>query len=302
LIMDIIQEIKNAYKKGTILIKLIYINVAIFLVLNIIYLFFFLFNVKAGLLDPIEWLALPAYVDTLIFRPWTLISYMFLHEEFFHILFNMLFLFWFGSILVRYFGQKRLLSIYLLGGISGGLLYILLYNIFPVFSEIVPYSRALGASASVMAIIVAIAVYKPDYAIHLLFLGPVKLKWIAIFYVGIDIISIRSANAGGHIAHLGGALFGFLYIMQYRKGNDWAMNFSRFLDKVVNFFKPNPKLRTTYRRKDKKGNPPRDDIQYNRYKREEQEEIDRILDKISKSGYDSLTKKEKETLFKMKDK
>ncbi len=300
--MDIIKEIKNAYKKGTILIKLIYVNVAIFLTVNIIYLFFFLFNINAGLLDPLEWLALPAYVDNLIFRPWTLITYMFLHEQFFHILFNMLFLFWFGSILVRYFGQKRLLSIYLLGGISGGILYILLYNIFPVFSEIVPYSRALGASASVMAIIVAIAVYKPDYAIHLLFLGPVKLKWIAIFYVGIDIISIRSANAGGHIAHLGGALFGFLYIMQYRKGNDWAMNFSRFLDKVVNFFKPNPKLRTTYKRKDKKGKPPRDDIQYNRYKREEQEEIDRILDKISQKGYESLTKKEKETLFKMKDK
>jgi hypothetical protein len=219
---------------------------------------------------------------------------MFLHQEFLHILFNILWLYWFGQIFLRYFDDKKLLSVYLVGGLAGAALYILSFNLLPVFNQVLPVSYALGASASVIAIVIAVSVYAPNHTINLMFFGPVQLKYIAIITIVIDILSIASSNAGGHIAHLGGALFGYLYISQIRKGKNITRGFDRFMDKIFSLFKPREKFKVTYKR------PMTDiekDIEYNKSQAAKQKDIDKILDKIAKSGYDSLTKKEKEVLF-----
>lgn len=298
--MNFADEIKHSFKTGSALTKLIYINLAVFLIIKIIFVFVFLFNVQnSDGTNIVDWiiyqLAVPASLSNLLFKPWTLITYMFLHQGFLHILFNMLWLFWFGKIFLEYLDEKKLISIYILGGLSGAFLYILAFNIFPVFSDVLQYSYALGASASVIAIVIAISVYVPNYTIHLLFIGPVKLKYIALFSILLDIISIASSNPGGHLAHLGGAFFGFFYIKQYRKGKDIAKGFNRFIDNSFSIFKTKKKMEAAHKR-------PMSDMEYNAMKTRQQEEMNNILDKIAKSGYESLTKKEKNLLFRMSDK
>jgi len=292
-------EIKNTFQTGSILTRLIIINVAVWLSVRLVLLFLFLFNSPEGTGDYLlSWLSVPASLSELLFRPWTPITYMFLHVDFFHILFNMLWLYWFGKIFLEYLGAKRLLSTYILGGLAGAFLYILAYNLFPVFSEVLPYSTAMGASASVLAVVVATATYVPNFTLHLMFLGPVKLKYIAIFSVVLDIMSIQGGNAGGHIAHLGGALFGFLVIGQYQKGNDVSVGFNKFFDSITSYFyKPAGNLHVSHSAAGKVRK--KTDEQYNYEKKQNQEQIDVILDKISKSGYSSLTKEEKEILFKI---
>ena len=288
--MSILDEIKKSFRGGSTLIKLIYINLAVFLAVKLIGVVFFLLSI-----DPtfsiVNWFAVPADISNLVFKPWTIFTYMFLHQDFLHILFNMLWLYWFGQIFLRYFDEKKLLSIYLVGGLAGAALYILAFNVFPVFSNILPMSYALGASASVIAIVIAVSVYAPNFKVNLLFFGPVALKYIAIVTIILDILSIASSNAGGHIAHLGGALLGYLYIVQMKKGRNITKGFDRFMDKVFSLFKRREKFKVTYKR-------PMTDYDYNKSKAAEQKNIDVILDKIAKSGYDSLTKTEKEILFK----
>lgn len=292
--MDIIKEIKESFKVGSYLTKLIYINIAIFVIVNIIDVVFYLANASVSNVFSVTWwLSVPADTHQLIYRPWTIITYMFLHHEFMHILFNMLWLFWFGKIFLEFLDQKKLLSVYLLGGISGGLLYVLAFNVFPVFKPFVANSVALGASASVIAIVTAISFYVPDYTVMLMFIGRVKLKYIAIVTIFLDVLSIASGNAGGHIAHIGGAIFGYAFIANYKKGKVITKGFESFLDSLFTIFKPRPKVKVTYKK------PPTSDIEYNAAKVQNQAEIDRILEKISKSGYDSLSKDEKDKLFKM---
>ncbi len=288
--MGIADEIKKSFKSGNALIKLLYINIAVFLAVKIIGVIFFLLSAEQNF-SIANWFAVPADFSNLIYKPWTIFTYMFLHMDFFHILFNMLWFYWFGMIFLGYFDEKKLLSLYLTGGLAGAALYILAFNIFPVFSGVLPVSYALGASASVIAIVIAVSVYAPNHTIHLLFFGPVKLKYIAVATIVIDILSIASTNAGGHIAHLGGALYGYLFVLQYKKGKNINKGFDRFMDKVFTLFKPKPKIKVTHKR-------PMTDIDYNKQKVKKQEEIDQVLDKIAKSGYESLTKKEKEILFK----
>jgi len=189
-------------------------------------------------------------------------------------------------------GEKRLLSLYILGGLCGGFLYILAYNIFPRFNDVLPIARALGASASVMAIIVGIATKVPNYTVNLIFLGNVKLKYIAIVFVSLDLISFQDGNAGGHIAHLGGALFGFFYIRQLNQGKDWSIWFYKWASAFRSLFKGSGKrkIKVVYNKKSGKTAHAK--------KRSDQAVVDTILDKISKSGYDSLTKEEKDILFK----
>ncbi len=194
--MTIFDEIKESFRSGTVLTKLIYINIAVFVAVKVIQVVLFLFSAgadKAFFL--IDWLAVPADISSLLSRPWTVISYMFLHETFLHILFNILWLYWFGRIFLEYLDEKKLLGVYLLGGLAGAALYIFSFNIFPAFSSLVPVSRALGASAAVLAIVISISVYVPNYTIRLLFIGPVKLKYIAAFMIMLDIISIAGSNA-----------------------------------------------------------------------------------------------------------
>jgi hypothetical protein len=183
-----------------------------------------------------------------------------------------------------------LLSTYILGGISGGSLFILAYNYVPALTMHTQNAQALGASASVLAIMVAIATYSPNYSVRFPFIGIVKLKHIAIFCVVLDVLSIPQGNAGGHIAHLGGALFGYFYIKQLQKGNDISNGFSNFLNKLVNTFKTKSKLKTVHKR-------PKSDKQFNTEKTKQQKAVDLVLEKISKSGYESLSKEEKATLF-----
>ena len=305
--MDIINELKKRYKNGSVVFKLIFINVAAFIVVGILNLFS-LFGVPG--LATEKWLAVPADLESLLYKPWTLITYMFLHYDFLHILFNMLWLFWFGQMFMQFIIPKRMLSVYILGGLSGAIMYIVAFNLIPAFQPSVPVSMALGASASVYAIVVAVCAYAPDHSIGLLFIGRVKLKYIAIVVVVIDVLSISKGNAGGHIAHLGGALFGYLFAIRLKKGKDITKGFAATMDWLASLLKRQPKMKVTsnkYKRSQKPSSGASStrtasDMDYNKKKKISQAEIDRILDKISKKGYDSLTKDEKDTLFDMSKK
>jgi len=286
---SILNNLKQEFKQGTILNKLIYINVGVFLLFSILGVFSwaaFKFNIHPFL----ERLYLPADSSILLIQPWTFVTYMFLHNGFLHLLFNMIWLHFGGKIFLQYLNPKQLLSTYILGGISGGLLFIIAYNYVPALTMHTQNAQALGASASVLAIVVAIATYSPNYSVRFPFIGIVKLKHIAIVCVILDVLSIPQGNAGGHIAHLGGALFGYFYIKQLKKGNDISNGFSDFLNKLVNTFKTKSKLKTVHKRS-------KSDKQFNKEKTEQQKAVDLVLEKISKSGYESLSKEEKATLF-----
>lgn len=285
--MDIVGDIKRTFKEGSVLTRLIYINLGVFLVVKIVGVFFYLAGQPYFLVD---WLSVPSNINALITKPWTPITYMFMHIGFLHLLFNILGLYWFGKLFLYRLEGDKLLSVYLLGGLVGAALYVLAYNAFPVFEN--SNSILLGASGSVFAILVAVAFYDPDQEIMLPLIGSYKLKYIAAFYVLLSVINISSTNAGGNIAHLGGAAWGWFYILQLRKGKDIGAGFVSILDNLGKYFKRKSHLTVTHKQ------TPKDDYEYNRQKNIKQDEINRILDKIAKSGYESLSKAEKELLFK----
>ncbi|MDE5418400.1 rhomboid family intramembrane serine protease [Labilibaculum sp. DW002] len=288
------EGIKNSFKEGSTLSKLIYINLGVFLIVKIVGLFTYLFNLEISQVPfLVYWLSVPAETSALLGRPWTVFSYMFLHKGFLHILFNMLWLYWFGRIFLSFLDQKKLLSVYLIGGLTGAAVFIFAFNLFPVFENVLPIAVALGASASVMAVVFAAVSYSPNYIVNLVFLGPVKIKYIALFFVLTDIIQLPDGNAGGHLAHLGGAFYGWLFITQLRKGKDISSGFNQMMDTVFSWFKSKKKMKVTHKRS-RTG----DDKAYNKQKKQKQENLNEILEKISKSGYDSLSKEEKEILFK----
>ncbi|MFW6225173.1 MAG: rhomboid family intramembrane serine protease [Bacteroidota bacterium] len=297
--MQLSHEIKNSFKEGDILAKLIYINLGVFILVNLAYVVLFLMNSKdIGEAFVHEWIAVPSDISKLIVKPWTLITYMFLHEGFLHILFNLIWIWVFGKIFLEYWDEKKLLGVYLLGGIVGAFFYIAAFNIFPVFEKVVAGSFALGASASAMSIAVAIAVFKPSYRLYLVFLGPVQLKYIALFFVGLDVLTLARGNPGGHIAHLGGAFFGYVFANQYiKKRKDLTSPIIFLLNSIASLFQPKAKMHVHYKKSTKKMT----DMEYNKSKAEEQKNMDKILDKIAKHGYDSLTKQEKEQLFRMRN-
>lgn len=285
--MEIFDDIKHTFKEGSALTRLIYINLGVFLLVKILGVVFYLANQPFFL---INWLSVPSTFSALLSKPWTLITYMFFHVGFIHILFNVLGLYWFGKLFLYHFEGSKLTSVYLLGGISGGLLYVLAYNFFPIFQGV--NGLLLGASGAIIAILVAVSVYDPNREIYLFFIGKFPLKYVAAFYVLLSVIGISSSNPGGNIAHLGGALWGWFYIIQLRKGKDMGDGFIQFLNKIANAFNPKSNMKVTFKQ------PPRDDHEYNKMKHEQQEEINKILEKIAKKGYDSLSKSEKELLFK----
>lgn len=227
-----------------------------------------------------EYLGFPADIAKLPIRFYTILTYQFFHDGFLHLLFNMLWLFWMGKIFLDFLKPRQFHFVYIAGGFVGALFFLLAYNIFPVFASVLSGATVIGSSAAVMAIVVATATLVPDYSIRLLFLGDVKLKYLALGYVVLDLIGIATTDAGGSFAHLGGAVFGFVYIKLLQNGKDWSKLFRRKskLKVVKNDFSAPATKRTV--------------------EMVHQDEIDRILDKISKSGYDKLSKTEKETLFK----
>jgi membrane associated rhomboid family serine protease len=250
----------------------------------------------------ISYLAVPANLELLAHRPWTLITYMFLHVDFIHILFNLLWLYWFGTIFIQELGLKKLLSTYLIGGLAGGILYVIFYNLFNVFAGVREASIALGASASVMAVVVATATFQPERRMHLILIGPVKIVYIALVMFILTSMVDFSTNTGGKIAHIGGALTGFVFAHYYKRGKDLTRGFDRMMDSIATWFRPGKdNLKVTYKRSPGQ-KPPADDLQYKQEKAQEQKEIDRILEKISKAGYDSLSAREKELLFRMSNK
>jgi membrane associated rhomboid family serine protease len=286
--MDILDEIKASFREGSVITRLIYVNLGIFLTFRVIYVVFFL----AGTTIPlIEWFELPSGLRLLLRQPWSVFTYMFLHFEFLHILFNLLVLYWFGRIFLDYYTQRQLLGLYIIGGLAGGFLYILAYNVFPVFRQIVDSSFLLGASASIIAVLMAAAVRDPNREIHLFLLGRIPLKYLAMFMIFSYIIGISTSNAGGNIAHLGGVLAGYGFVVLQRRGRDISSGILRVIDTVEDFAKPRKKLRIAHRR------PPKDDYEYNRQRASDHEELNRILDKIAQDGYESLSRSEKETLF-----
>tara|TARA_B100001758_G_C18258262_1_gene529604 strand:- start:81 stop:959 length:879 start_codon:yes stop_codon:yes gene_type:complete len=285
---EIIDNLKEEFKKGTILNKLIYINIGLFIVFSTLGVISFLFQLN--ITQVINKLYLPANFNSLIQQPWSFISYMFLHSGFLHLVFNMIWLHFGGKLFLQHLNQKQLLSTYLLGGFFGGLLFIISYNYIPAFQQLTSNTVAVGSSASVFAIMVAAATYSPNYAIRLPFIGFIKLKHIAIFMITLDVLSIPKGNAGGNISHIGGALFGYFYIKQLQKGNDLSINFLNFLNKLKNTFTTKRKVNIIHKRA-------KSDYKFNSEKADKQKEIDKILEKISISGYDSLNKSEKATLF-----
>ncbi len=291
------EEIKNFFVKGSVLSRLIGINVVIFVIAGIVRVIFFLSNASPAYEGIIHWFGVSSNPETILGRPWTLVTYMFLHLDFFHIFFNMLMLYIGGRIFRDFLGEERMTGTYLIGGLMGALFFIVSYNIFPVFGSVKGIAAAIGASASVLAIFVAIATYRPNFELPLILIGRIRLKYIALFFVVIDLISIDQGNPGGHLAHLGGALWGFLYISILKTGKDPAKFLGKWVSAITAIFKPRPRMRVRYN-----SQRPVSDEEYNRQRAENQKKLDKILDKISQHGYQSLTTEEKDLLFKMSDK
>ena len=263
----------NLFISGlNILEKIIFLNVAIYLAPFLINTILFLFNIKN--IDLIKWFTIDADFGQLIFKPWSIITYGFLHGSFSHIFWNMIMLYYFGKILNNLFGDKLLKKLYLSGIAVGGLTYVISYNVFPVFSGV--ESVMIGASAGVMSVLFYLASYSPQMGIRIFFFD-IKIIYIALFLFFYDIIQIPLNNSGGHIAHIGGAIWGYYYCISNNKGED-------FTQSIFNIFK-------TTKKKNTKASQNNNNF--------DQKKIDSILDKISDSGYDSLTKKEKEYLFKV---
>ena len=252
--------------------KIIVLNIVIYIIPFILNTFLFLFNVKN--LDVLSWFTIDADFSKLIFKPWSFITYGFLHGSFSHIFWNMIILYYFGKILNNLFGDKLLKKLYLSGIVAGGLTYVISYNVFPVFRGV--ESVMIGASAGVMSVLFYLASYSPQMGIRIFFFD-IKIIYIALFLFFYDIIQIPLNNSGGHIAHIGGAIWGYYYCISNNKGED-------FTQSIFNIFK-------TTKKKNTKASQNNNNF--------DQKKIDSILDKISDSGYDSLTKKEKEYLFKV---
>jgi membrane associated rhomboid family serine protease len=297
--MSIWDEIKGSFRHGTSLTRLIYVNAIVFLVIKIIEVIGVLAAKPALTESVVSFLAVPASIDALAGKPWTPVTYMFTHQGFIHIIFNMLWLWWFGKIFLSYLDQRKLVSVYVMGGLAGALLYIAVFNIFPAFAGMVHVSVALGASASVMALVVATAVYLPDLELNLLFFGRIKLKYLALITFLITSVFDFSVNTGGKIAHIGGALMGLAYGYGLKNGKDIGAWLNSILDFFVTLFRHGRKLKVTYKKAktDYDNKKAKTDFDFNKVKAERQKAIDHILDKISKGGYESLTREEKEILF-----
>lgn len=288
-----IDDIQLKFRQGDLLVKLIFINVVVFLLLNMVGIVFKLFQI--GSFDLVDYLAVPSQPAQLLAHPWTVFSYMFVHYEILHILFNMLVLYWFGRLFLSQFNERQLVGMYILGGFSGAVVYILAFNFIPYYVNL--HSVLLGASASVMAIVFGIAFYRPNLRVNLLFVGSIKILYIALVMFAIDFISLDDmANPGGHVAHIGGAIAGYLFALGMQKGKDVSSWINRIADLFVNLFsamfsgRKKSKLKVSYSKREQ-------DYQYNQRKHNQEADLDKILDKIKQSGYDSLSGEEKKRLF-----
>lgn len=284
---SIADDVKSSFDYGNMVVKLAIINVAVFMITAIMNAFFPYFYQTSVL----PYLAIPGDLNVLLYRPWTLITHMFLHQGIWHLIWNMLTFYWFGNIVGDLLGDRKILPIYIFGGLTGALFYLISFQFLPNIGIM-----ALGASAAALAIVFAAVATSPDYIVHLIIFGPVRIKFIGLFILFFDIIGIQSTvNSGGHIAHLGGTLFGFLFLYLLRSDID----LSSYFYKIIGFFTFNNKkskkstLKVSHRapsliQKKQAQNKKTANINH---------QVDDILDKIKQHGYNSLSDEEKEILF-----
>lgn len=273
---QIFSQLKQKYQTGSLVEKLIFVNIIVFILTYFIGgVGSFFYNQNNFFLD---WFSLPANLSYFIERPWTVVTYGFLHGDFFHLLFNLIYLFFIGNLFLDYFTPKKLLNFYLMGTIFGGVLFLVSYNYFPALQN--TRATLVGASSGIMAILVGLTTYMPNYELKFRFIGFVKLWIVTLIFIGIDLISLSDNNTGGHLAHLGGALYGFLAIY-------YGTNF-KISNPFKKLFQKKSPLKTAYKSKTTKKADTTHDTQ---------QKINVILDKISKSGYESLSKDEKDFLF-----
>lgn len=297
--MAFIDQFKRFYNQSSMLMRLILVNVVVFVLIRLLAVGSWMFGSSTFAIT--QWVAMPSDLWLLLRRPWTLVTYMFAHADMLHILFNMLWLYWIGSIFMEFFSAKHLTGLYLLGGWGGATLYLLATNLLPNMAGGV----LIGSSAAVIAIVVATAVYVPDYKIGLLFLGEVAIKWVAIVTVAIALLSLDGGNVGGNIAHIGGALVGAWFALSIKQGRDITRPINSFIDSLVGLFNgrkfklpevkkpsfPSGKKSQAESGPQRPANRPADTVS--------EEELDRILDKIKAAGYDALTDEERDKLFKV---
>ena len=297
--MTFIDNIRRAYRQSSMLMRIIAINIGVFLLLFIVARVAMMFGMDAS--GMLRWVAVPNGLGELLRRPWTVVTFMFTHFDLLPVLFNMLWLYWMGRIFMEFFSPKQLMGVYLLGGWVGMLLFLLVYNLIPGLAG--ASVNLSGASASILAIVVAIAVYTPDYKIGILFLGEISLKWIAVAVVAFIILGFDVSSPGGSIAHVGGILVGAWYAWRIRRGRDITRPLNAVLDAIVGLFNVSSwKLPKFTRRKKgasvaadtpqspRRAETPADEVS--------EEELDIILGKIKVAGYDALTDEEKDKLFK----
>ena len=291
--MNIIDDLKLQYRTGGIAQKLIYWNVGLFAIPAIVFGLLSLFGVN---IDYLYYVSLDSLPSSLAWKPWSIVTYAVFHSGIWHLLFNMLVLHFSMRLFTTYFNQKQLLGLYILGGIFAGFVYILSYLVLPVFEN--TSSTLVGASGSIMAILFATVTYNPYMEMRLVFIGRVKLWHIAVFVIVMDLIQLPMANTGGHLAHLGGALFGYLFMILLKKGTDLTDGITKVLDFFSNKT-ASKKNKTPFKKVHKNYNVATPIHNESRIVKKDktQQQIDEILDKISASGYDALSKDEKDFLF-----
>ncbi|RUT70287.1 rhomboid family intramembrane serine protease [Flavobacterium cupreum] len=284
--MNILDDLKLQYRLGGIAMRVIYWNIACFLISLV-----FFYQYSVGQFAFPGWLALSSDPEVFLFKPWTFLTYAFFHDGFLHLLFNMMVLNFASSLFLTFFTQKQYLGLYILSAVFSGIVFVLTYYFLNYSASIV------GASAAIMAILVATTTYQPLMNVRLLLIGNVKLWHITAVILILDLMQLRLGNMGGHISHLAGAVFGFIFIKLLQNGTDLSIVISRTLDFFTNLFRKSPAtpFRTVHKNYKKPTEKPISRIVT---KDKTQQQIDEILDKISQSGYDCLTKEEKEFLFK----
>lgn len=273
----LLNNLKHKFQTSSVVEQLIIVNVGIFILTYFIGNMGWLMGAHQNIF--LNYLALPANISTFFSRPWTIISYGFMHGGFIHLLFNLIYLYYIGNLFTDYFIPKKLLTFYLMGTFIGGLIFLISYSYFPVLKQ--QNTQLVGASSGIMAILTGLTTYMPNYELKFRFIGFVKLWVIALVFVGLDIIGLSDGNTGGHLAHLGGALYGFFAI--------YYKNSFKIINPFKKTFQKKSPLKTTYKSKTKK--------KTETTTKDTQQKINAILDKISKSGYDSLSKAEKDFLF-----
>lgn len=297
---EIWAEIKERFRKGDVLTRLIFVNGAGFVLMLLFQIVYGLvtaesFGFSKGIFQ--HFLGLPLNnFEGFLYKPYTILTHFFIHHDILHVGFNMLLLYFLGKLFLNYFSQKQFLGLYMMGGLITGLGLILATTLSPLFTASVP---AVGASAAVMSIVIGITFYAPNTIVRLFGVIPIKLMWVGIFMVVQDLLKFDQSNTAGHLGHLIGAGVGYWFAASFKQGKDITQWMTKLINTVNGIFKPKPKMKVVYNQQKVRKMT---DEEYNVNQKVTQSEIDSILDKISASGYSSLTKREKDILFQYSNK